>query len=115
MNNEPLSRNDKPYYAERNQEGKLFPWRVIGPEGLVCGCQGWIPMEKHAPKAGQTVIVWSRQSWESSPSLKIDTWNEQRECPMPSLSSATIPIGYGFDEHDDESVSHWMPLPEAPK
>lgn len=75
---------------------------------------GWISVEDRLPAIGQTVLVWSKQSWEKEPSLKIDCWDEQREAPV-SFSSETIPVGPGWDEHDDfYQVTHWLPLPAAP-
>lgn len=73
----------------------------------------WISVEEQIPEIGTECLVWSKQSWEKEPSAKIDRWDEQREAPV-SWSSETIPIGPGWDEHDFESVSHWMLLPPPP-
>ena len=44
----------------------------------------------------------------------MDTWGEQHEAPV-SWSSATIPVGMGWDSDTDwECITHWMPLPAAP-
>lgn len=67
------------------------------------------------PQPDQTVLVWSRQTWETAPSLKIDTWSMQREAPL-SFSTATIEVGYGWDDHENfESVIAWQPFPNPPK
>lgn len=47
------------------------------------------------------------------PGWAVDTWREQYEAPV-SFSSATIPVGLGWDSHTDDEVTHWMPLPAAP-
>ena len=76
---------------------------------------GWVSPYDSVPQPDQTVLVWSRQTWETAPSLKIDTWSMQREAPL-SFSTATIETGYGWDEHENfESVIAWQPLPNPPK
>lgn len=75
---------------------------------------GWVSPYDAVPQPDQTVLVWSRQTWETAPSLKLDTWAMQREAPL-SFSSATIETGYGWDDHEDfESVIAWQPLPAPP-
>ncbi|MCH8180207.1 MAG: DUF551 domain-containing protein [Proteobacteria bacterium] len=75
---------------------------------------GWVSPYDSVPQPDQTVLVWSRQTWETAPSLKIDTWAMQREAPL-SFSTATIETGYGWDDHEDfESVIAWQPLPAPP-
>lgn len=76
---------------------------------------GWVSPYDAVPQPDQTVLVWSRQTWETAPSLKIDTWSMQREAPL-SFSTATIEVGYGWDDHENfESVIAWQPLPNPPK
>ena len=76
---------------------------------------GWISVHDRMPEPDTRCIVWSRASWEQFPSVKLDTWCEQHEAPL-SFSSATIPVGMGWNEHDDyESVTHWMPAPAGPE
>lgn len=78
------------------------------------GAQGWISVHDRLPEVGTDCLVWSHCSWEKAPSVKMDRWDEQREAPL-SFSSATIPIGPGWDDHDDfDSVTHWMLLPDGP-
>ena len=75
---------------------------------------GWVAPYDSVPQPDQTVLVWSRQTWETATSLKIDTWAMQREAPL-SFSTATIETGYGWDEHENfESVIAWQPLPAPP-
>lgn len=75
---------------------------------------GWVSPYDSVPQPDQPVLVWSRQTWETAPSLKLDTWAMQREAPL-SFSSATIETGYGWDDHENfESVIAWQPLPAPP-
>jgi hypothetical protein len=74
----------------------------------------WIDPSDKMPEDGQECLVWSRQRWEKAFSVKMDTWQEQHEAPL-SFSSATIPIGVGWDAHNFEDVIAWMPLPAAPQ
>lgn len=74
----------------------------------------WIAVGDRLPDVGVECLVWSKQPWQKEFSIKFDTWQEQHEAPL-EWSSATIPIGLGWDDHDDfESVTHWQPLPEPP-
>jgi hypothetical protein len=75
---------------------------------------GWTDPHEALPAIGEQVLVYSLQPWEKAPSIKLDTWDEQREAPL-SFSTETIPIGPGWDEHDDfEAVLAWMRLPTVP-
>lgn len=75
---------------------------------------GWVSPYDAVPQPDQTVLVWSRLTWETAPSLKLDTWAMQREAPL-SFSSATIETGYGWDDHENfESVIAWQPLTAPP-
>lgn len=75
---------------------------------------GWISVDDRMPEAETTCLVYSKHAWEKTPSIKIDKWSEQHECPVP-FSSVSVPIGLGWDDHDDYwEVSHWHPLPSPP-
>jgi hypothetical protein len=78
---------------------------------------GWIAVAERMPAPDTTCLVWARESWRGTDAfgLAIDTWQEQREAPLAEYPSATVPIGLGWDEHDFDEVTHWMPLPEPPK
>jgi hypothetical protein len=74
----------------------------------------WISIYDRMPEIGQQCLVVSQRTWENEPSVKIDRWDEQHECPV-SWSSATVPIGPGWDDHDvPNDVILWRPLPEVP-
>lgn len=73
--------------------------------------QGWISVEDRLPTTGDPVLVY-RPSGKYD-KVWIDCWREQPEAPV-SFSSATISVGHGWDEHDFEDVTHWMPLPAPP-
>ncbi|MCY1219508.1 hypothetical protein D9M72_314870 [compost metagenome] len=76
---------------------------------------GWILPSDSLPEPDVDVIVWSQHFWEKAPSAKIDQWSMQREAPL-EFSSATIEVGFGWNEHDDfESVIAWKAInPPAP-
>lgn len=73
---------------------------------------GWISVDERMPEDGQTVLVFT----PGMPVLDIwiDTWREQHEAPV-SFSSATVPIGLGWDDHEFEAITHWQPLPAPPQ
>jgi hypothetical protein len=79
---------------------------------------GWMPpisTQERMPKAGTRCLVFSKATWEKAASWKFDTWAEQHEAPL-SFSSATVPIGLGWDEHLDAfDVTFWLPEPPAPE
>jgi hypothetical protein len=72
----------------------------------------WVSVDERLPEVGMRVLVYVRDF----PLLPIQTdeWNEQRESPV-EWSSETVAIGFGWDEHEFDEVSHWMPLPSAPQ
>lgn len=74
---------------------------------------GWIPCDERMPEVGTDCLVWCTALGEGKHFAKVDRWDEQREAPV-SWSSATIPIGPGWDDSDYEDISHWMPLPPPP-
>lgn len=74
---------------------------------------GWIAIpEGGMPPLGEQVLVWCKYGPHWGP--MVDCWDEQHEAPV-SFSSATIPIGPGWDSGSDfEHVTHWRPI-AAPK
>ena len=68
---------------------------------------GWIEIEQgNLPPLGEEVLVWAKNplGW----GFALDCWDEQHEAPV-SFSSATIPIGPGWDSGSDfYDVTHWM-------
>lgn len=74
----------------------------------------WIPVTERLPEVGTDCLVWMRPSWAKAPFAQVDRWDEQHECPV-EWSTATIPIGPGWDGAEFDDVSHWMPLPHPPK
>ena len=75
---------------------------------------GWIACEDQMPEPGTECLVRVKalSPTQSGPThyTHIDTWDEQHEAPV-SWSSATIPVGLGWDSFDFEDVTHWQPLP----
>lgn len=76
---------------------------------------GWIACNERMPEAGSEVLVWlAAPAFRGDSRIAMDTWGEQHEAPV-SWSSATIPVGMGWDSGTDwECITHWMPLPAAP-
>lgn len=75
----------------------------------------WVSVQERMPPIGVEVLVYSKSPRWHAPHISFDIWDEQHEAPV-SFSSATIPVGLGWNDHDDfESVTHWAPLPEPPK
>jgi hypothetical protein len=71
----------------------------------------WVSVEERLPAADTDCLVWARGI--ATHYVYVTRWAEQREAPV-SFSSATIPVGLGWDDFDFEDVTHWMPLPAAP-
>lgn len=76
----------------------------------------WIPTSERMPPPGDQVLAWCLSA--RGPYPMVDCWDEQHEAPV-SFSSATIPVGLGWDSGNEfEQVSHWKPitppLPVAP-
>jgi hypothetical protein len=69
--------------------------------------KGWIEIpEGGMPPLGEQVLVWCKCGPHWGP--MVDCWDEQHEAPV-SFSSATIPIGPGWDSGSDfYDVTHWM-------
>jgi hypothetical protein len=76
---------------------------------------GWIACDERMPEAGVEVLVWlASPAFKGGSHVVMDTWDEQHEAPV-AWSSATLPIGMGWDSGTDwERITHWMPLPAAP-
>lgn len=64
------------------------------------------------PPAGSTCLVWVKPSYAKEPYYMVDNYGEQHEAPV-SWSSATIPVGEGWDSWDHEDVLAWSLLDEA--
>ncbi|ATQ77867.1 hypothetical protein CR152_27720 [Massilia violaceinigra] len=73
---------------------------------------GWVSVLERRPEVGQQVIVFLSNR-RFGDEIMFDTWDEQRECPV-DFSTISVPVGEGWNEHDFEEISHWMPLPPAP-
>ena len=76
-------------------------------QGAQPGADGWIEIpEGGMPPLGEQVLVWCKFGPHWGP--MVDCWDEQHEAPV-SFSSATIPIGPGWDSGSDfYDVTHWM-------
>ena len=66
----------------------------------------WMPIPDSMPPLGEQVLVWCKFGPHWGP--MVDCWDEQHEAPV-SFSSATIPVGPGWDSGSEfEDVTHWM-------
>lgn len=86
-------------------------------EAALAAAPQWIACEERLPEAGVEVLVWLADAAviKYGCQIAIDTWDEQHETPV-AWSSATIPIGEGWDSSADwQDITHWMPLPAAPR
>lgn len=84
------------YQAPSLNEGRMQP--------------AWVSVEERLPELGTECLVWCREAAPGfGPYAKVDTWEEQREAPV-GWSSATIPIGPGWNESEFEDVLYWQPL-----
>lgn len=106
------------FNAARRQKAVEFIRATLGREHSSAGGEigGWTSVTDRMPPLDTECLVWARESWRGSDAfgVSVDVWREQHEAPL-GFSSATIPIGPGWDEHDNyEEVTHWMPLPAAP-
>lgn len=72
---------------------------------------GWISVGDGLPEPGTECLVWVRSLYTTPGKYyaTVDTWDEQREAPL-SFSSATIPVGLGWNDHEFDDVSHWQPI-----
>jgi Lar family restriction alleviation protein len=73
----------------------------------------WIPVTERMPEPGTECLVWKTASYWKEPFLALDRWDEQHECPV-SFSTATVPIGLGWDSSDFEEVTHWVAIKPPP-
>jgi hypothetical protein len=69
---------------------------------------GWISVTDRLPPDGDVVLAWIGDH------VAVERWMERHESPV-SWSSATLPIGPSWDDHEFEDITHWMPLPSAPQ
>jgi hypothetical protein len=78
-------------------------------EALRAAQAGWRAFPEFIPEDGTRCLVWS--SYHDD--ICIDTWQEQHEAPV-SFSTITVPVGLGWDDHSEDEVLYWMPLPASP-
>ena len=64
------------------------------------------------PPVGSTCLVWARSSFAKGPYYTVDNYGEQHEAPV-SWSSATIPVGDGWDSFDHDDVLAWTVLEQS--
>lgn len=75
------------------------------------GRRQWISVEDRLPNTDEIVLVLVPGARYQQ--VALDCWRMQREAPL-SWSSATIEIGMGWDDHEFDEVTHWMPIPTPP-
>jgi Protein of unknown function (DUF551) len=77
---------------------------------------GWIACSERMPEPGTEVLVYLDEApCKNGSRIAFDCWDEQYEAPV-SWSSATIPVGLGWDSGIDfYKITHWQPLPQSPK
>jgi hypothetical protein len=77
----------------------------------------WISVEDRLPEPNTDCVAWvkalSQRQGGPTHYAYVTRWAEQHEAPV-SFSSATIPIGLGWDGFDYDDVTHWQPLPKPP-
>jgi hypothetical protein len=73
----------------------------------------WISVADRMPEPDTECIVWSPGNAQHGPYAYLDTWREQRECPV-SFSTVSVPVGLGWDSSPFKEITHWMPLPPPP-
>lgn len=84
----------------------VFPVRYFW-ECELAPAQEWVSVEDRLPVDGETVLAWAGDQ------VVIERWMERHESPV-GWSSATMPIGPAWDEHEFEEITHWMSLPPPP-
>jgi hypothetical protein len=100
--------------AEPPEESGWFPLYAASPSAPAAQpAPQWISVDERMPEPGTEVIVWSPGNAQHGAFVFIDTWREQRECPV-DFSTVSVPIGLGWDSSDFDEITHWMPLPAAP-
>jgi Protein of unknown function (DUF551) len=74
----------------------------------------WIPVSERLPEPDSECFVWA-QSVNGKHSFAYPTeWAMQREAPDMMYPSATVEIGYCWDDFDFDKVSHWVYQPKPP-
>ncbi|GER21301.1 hypothetical protein [Variovorax boronicumulans] len=92
------------------EDCELIAQKIAAALSTAPQSDGWILPSDSLPEPDVDVLVWSQHFWEKAPSAKIDQWSMQREAPL-EFSSATIEVGFGWNEHDDfESVIAWKSI-----
>ena len=74
--------------------------------------QNWISVLQKMPENDSPVLVYTPKNQHQT--IWIDCWQMQQEDPL-GFSSVAIEVGYGWDGFEFEEVTHWKPLPDAPK
>lgn len=70
----------------------------------------WLPVSGRMPEKDVEVLVYD----SSADHVYVTQWCDWWEAPV-SFSSKTICVGEGWETGEYEHVTHWMPLPPAPK
>ena len=106
---EGSARGDEPF---NHFAAPLLRQYIEQGAGAAPGADGWIAIpEGGMPPLGEQVLVWCKYGPHWGP--MVDCWDEQHEAPV-SFSSATIPIGPGWDSGSDfYDVTHWKRI-DAP-
>lgn len=65
----------------------------------------WQPIET-APKDGVTAVLVFQPHQAAPDEMHVAVWDRGE--------NSWLVVGDYFVEHDDEPVTHWMPLPPAP-
>ena len=70
----------------------------------------WIPVSERLPEVGQEVLVWYHRSYNVAYLQKMKPVKLQ----PPQFNNVEM-FEWCFGDFEDFDVTHWMPLPEAPK
>jgi Lar family restriction alleviation protein len=93
---------------DTGSQGGPKPGANMAGAGGQGGEDGWISVEDRLPEDGETVLAWAGDH------IVLERWMERHESPV-GWSSVTMPIGPAWDDHEFEDITHWMPLPGAPR
>ena len=91
-------------FAEVERAIKKFPTWPTDPLHALAERAVWVSVADRMPDTDEPVFLLTRFG------PAIDQWRMQYEAPV-SFSSATIPTGVYWDNHDFEDVTHWMRIP----